>query len=168
MVFGPLTPWIALGAVLALVSSFIYGHHVGASGERDRAKAAYAESLERAVEQAHVIAKQDAEISEYYEKWRTRTVVQVKEVTSGITEDCSKCGIGPDALGLLNSARGYTGKAAPHSGKPDSTVPTTPAPDFGQIPGFSQPLIGNQPRVLRLRHETQLIGGRGEAQGESA
>lgn len=41
MLFGPFTPWLALGSLVALIGSYFYGHHAGGTScERDHQTAA--------------------------------------------------------------------------------------------------------------------------------
>ena len=150
----------ALGAVALAAAVGGGGYWLRHTGylacERDH-RAALAESLQRGIEQAQEIARQDAEVSEYYERWRTREVnrwhVQVEEVTRDISIDCTRCGISPDGLRALNDIRKPGPFAAdpgqPHGGVPAPDAATErPAPGARGIPG------PGQPHVQRLRHET--------------
>lgn len=155
---------VLLGAVVISGGTYLLGRSHGAGVCELAHKAELAESLQRGIEQAQDIARQDAEVSEFYERWRTRTVTKVEEVTREITPDCARCGVGDNGLRLINEARGY-GPSASHPGQPDGTVPSAPPGGVGQAPGVGRPLVGNQSNVLRLRHETSLAHGVGEAQG---
>lgn len=131
----------------------------------DKHRVALAESIERATAQATQIALQDAEVSEYYEKWRTQIVVRnvVEEVTREIPADCMRCGIGPDGLRKLNEIR--AGKVPANPGKPDSGVPAPASPYDGLTPGARWLLSPGQPSLQRLREETETLGGTMQGEG---
>lgn len=124
-------------------------------------QASMAEHLQRGIVQAQAIARQDAEISEYYERWRTREVqrwhVQVEEVTRDITPDCAQCGLSPDGLRTLNDLR-KPGPVAPDPGQPDGRVPAPDADTQPLAPGFRGIPGTGQPHVQRLRGTPQGAG----------
>jgi hypothetical protein len=131
----------------------------------DKHRIALAESIERATAQAHQIALQDAEVSEYYEKWRTQVIVRnvVEEVTREIPADCMRCGIGPDGLRKLNEIR--SGPLPTDATKPDVGVPAPASPYDGLTPGTRWLLGPGQPSLQRLRHEAQAVGGTCRSEG---
>lgn len=169
----PLNPFAirAMGAV-AVACAFVGGgywlRHTGyLACERDH-RADFAESLQRGIEQAQEIARQDAEVSEYYERWRAREVerwhVQVEEVTRDIPTDCTKCGLSPDGLRALNDLR-RPGTAATAPGQPDSGMPTPDAAPQSAPPGPRGLYGPGQPHVQRLRGPAQSPGGASQDAG---
>lgn len=128
----------------------------------EKNRAALAEHLQRGIEQAQVIAKQDAEVSEYYERVRTRIETQIitvrDEVAHEVPADCLKCSLSPVGLQRLNDAlRGVRTPAADPK-QPDGPVPGTSAPPRWQLPGGVRPLGDDRPALLKLRGETQFAG----------
>lgn len=157
---------LRLVGVVALVAALGGGvywiRHTGyLACERDH-RAALAESLQRGIAQAQEIARQDAEISEHYERWRTKEVerwhVQVEEVTRDIPVNCAQCGLSPDGLRALNDLR-RPGTAAPAPSQPDSGMPTPDAAPQSAPPGPRGLYGPGQPHVQRLRGPTQGLGG---------
>lgn len=123
-------------------------------------KAALAEHLQRGIEQARIIAKQDAEVSEYYERIRATTETKIvnvrQEVTREVPADCLKCSLSPDGVRLLNDYLRGVRPSTSDPAKPDGGMPTPPARDGWQFPGGSRPLGYGGSALLRLRSETQL------------
>lgn len=163
----PLRAWLYLAAVVAITAGLWGGYrHVVGIGrddcERDHA-ASLAASIERATAQANQIAVQDAAVSEYYEKWRTRVVVQTESVTHEIPPDCRQCGLGPNGLQLLNSIR--RGESAPDAGQPDGGMPAAPVTPNGFTPGAGRELRPGQPHVQRLRQEASIALGSRQGEG---
>ena len=154
-----------LGIVVALTAAYQVVWHRGYDAAELEHQAALAESLQRGLEQAQEIARQDAEVSEYYERLRTRTLTKVTEVTREIPASCQSCGIGPAGLRLINEARGYESPAADAPVQPDGGLPPATTDRNGQAPGFGRPLTHDQPRVFRLRGEAPLAGGAGQGAG---
>ena len=174
MLSSLLTSPLALRLVGAAVLAAVLGwgaysiRHSGVAQCEAEHQAALAGHLQRAAEQAAEIARQDAEVSEYYERWRTREVerwhVQVEEVIRDIPTDCTKCGLSPDGLRALNDLR-RPGTAAPAPSQPDSGMPTPDAAPQSAAPS-PQHLDGSgQPTVQRLRGPTQGLGGADQDEG---
>ena len=124
-----------------------------------------AEHIERAQAQAHQIAMQDAEISQYYEVWRTRTVTKTEEVIREIPAECARCAISARGMQLLNAARSEPHQPAPDTRQPDNALPPAAAPGAGDSAGIGVPLTDRRADVLRLRDETQTADAGGEIAG---
>lgn len=150
---------------LALAGLVGWGAYALRAAGRDACEtehqASMAEHLQRGIEQAQAIARQDAEISEYYERWRTREVqrwhVQVEEVTRDIPPNCAQCGLSPDGLRTLNDLR-KPGPVAADPGQPDGRVPAPDADTLPPAPGARSLPGTGQPTVQRLRHEASAAG----------
>lgn len=153
-------------AVLAAVGAAWWGY--SAIWNRGHAacelahQAALAASLERGLEQAREIARQDAEVSEYYERWRTHTETRLltirEEVAREVPADCRTCALTADGLRLLNEALRGVRAAPADPGQPDGGVPGPAAPPRWQLPGGVRPLGDDRPALLKLRGETQFAG----------
>lgn len=164
---SPLARYIGIALAVAGLCWWGYmaiGNRFTAACERKH-QLALAESIERATTQAHQLALQDAEVSEYYEKWRTQVIVRnvVEEVTHEIPADCMRCGIGPDGLRKLNEIR--SGSIPTDAAKPDVGVPAPASPYDGITPGTRWLLGPGQPSLQRLRHEAQAVGGASQGEG---
>jgi len=122
-------------------------------------QAALAESLERGLAQAREIARQDAEISEYYERWRTRTETRLltirEEVAREIPADCRTCALTPDGLRLLNEALRGVRAAPADPDQPDGGVPGPADPGKWQLPGGRRPSGFGGPPLFQLRGPAQ-------------
>ena len=164
---SPIAKYLGIALAIAGLCWWGYlaiGSRFTAACERKH-QLALAESIERATAQAAEIAMQDAEVSQYYEKWRTKVIVRnvVEEVTREIPVDCMRCGIGPDGLRKLNEIR--AGKVPADPSQPDSGVPATTSPYDGLTPGARWLLSPGQPSLQRLRHEAQTLGGTSQGEG---
>ena len=174
MLSSLLTSPLALRLVGAAVLAAVLGwgaysiRHSGVAQCEAEHQAALAGHLQRAAEQAAEIARQDAEVSEYYERWRTREVerwhVQVEEVIRDIPTDCTKCGLSPDGLRALNDLR-RPGTAAPAPSQPDSGMPTPDAAPQSAPPSPRGLYGPGQPHVQRLRGPAQSPGGASQDAG---
>jgi len=161
--------YVRLGIAAAL--AFIVGYGVwairdsGVQACEQKHAVVLAESIQRAAAQARALALQDAEVSEYYEKWRTKVIVRnvVEEVTREIPADCMRCGLGPDGLRKLNEIR--RGDTPADARKPDVRMPTPASPYDGLTPGARWLLSPGQPHVQRLRDETQASDPAGQSEG---
>lgn len=151
---------LSIGIAIALGTGYWMVRHGGyVACERDH-KAAYTENLERAIKQAQDIAKQDAEITEYYIKTRTKTIVTqipVEITNAPITSDCT---IGPDGLRLINDARALSADANPKGAT--GGMLSAPANPDGGIEGLGIPFVPNVPQLRRLQGEAKGAGGSGE------
>lgn len=150
--------WAILGGVVVVtllcVSAYRAIYSSGVDSCEGRHAIALVEHIERAQTQAREIALQDAEFSETYEKFRTRYITKVEEVTREIPADCATCRISPNGLSLINAARAGGLPMAPSTSKPDATVPpVTPAPN-GDVPGVRWRKFDGHTSVQRLRGET--------------
>jgi hypothetical protein len=152
--------YLKLGVAVALTAVLAYGvwaiRDSGVQATEQKHKAALAEHIQRAASQAHQIAMQDAEVSEYYEKWRVKTVVKTETITNEIPADCRTCTLSPAGLLLLNSAiRG--GPASPDSGKPNGGMSPNTTPNNGLVPGSNRGASCCERGVQRLRYAPQVI-----------
>lgn len=158
---------LALGAIA--VGWFVVDRLDGRGYARCEAdhKDALAESLQRGLEQAQEIARQDAEITGAYEVWRTRYITKLQtapqEIADEVHPDCTGCGLSPDGLRALNAIR--QGAVAPSPGTPQGGLPTPQTFGDGPLPGTRGIPGQGQPHVLRLRGEAQSPGGRGAEEG---
>lgn len=154
---------IAFGAaVFAIAGAGLYIRHTGYAACEEAHRAKLAEHLQRGIEQAQVIARQDAEVSEYYERVKTRIETQIitvrDEVAHEVPADCRTCALNPLGLQRLNAAlRGLRTPAADPE-QPDGPVPGATAPPRWQLPGGVRPLGDDRPALLKLRGETQFAG----------
>lgn len=120
---------LAIGAIACVGGAYIAGRGHGAVACEQKHKAALAESLQRGLEQAQAIAREDAEITEHYLEWRTRYVTQLQTVPQEITNappTAADCDIGPDGLLVINRARSLS-----HGAGAEGTAPAVPAPAPG-------------------------------------
>lgn len=154
----------ALGIIVALSAAYHVVWHRGYNAAELEHQSALAESLQRGLEQAQDIARQDAEVSEYYERLRQKTIVKVEEVTREIPANCAQCGIGSNGLRLINEARGHDSPPADAPVQPDGGLPPATQDRNGQAPGFGRPLAPHEPRLLRLRGEASPVGEAGQGQ----
>lgn len=165
----PMGKWVygLAGCALAAGLSFGVGYwRGGVACERDQ-QADLAEHLQRGIEQATQIAREDAAISERYEVERIRYITQfqtrVDEVTREIEPDCMRCGIKLDGLRALNALR-FGGAYATDTGQPHGGVPAPSPHHDGVVPRSGRGIGAGQPHLLRLRLETQIPGRGGEAE----
>lgn len=158
---------LALGALAAVGVAYSWAFGRGRDACETDHQAALAESLQRGLEQAQDIARQDAEITGAYEVWRTRYVTKLQtapqEIADAIQPDCTGCGLSPDGLRALNAIR--QGAVAPSPGTPQGGLPTPQTFGDGPLPGTRGIPGQGQPHVLRLRGEAQSPGGRSAAEG---
>lgn len=125
-------------------------------------QARLAEHLQRGIEQAQVIARQDAEVSEYFERWRTeqqtKIITVVEEVTREIPADCRTCALTPAGLRKLNDAlRGMPATPADPE-QPDSRVPAPANPGRWQLPGGGRAPGDVWPSLRIMRDPAQPAG----------
>lgn len=151
---------LAVGAALA-VAGWAYSSIWDKGYARCEAQhtAKMVEHLQRGLEQAQAIARQDAEVSEYYERERVRIETQIitvrDEVAHEVPADCRTCALNPLGLQRLNAAlRGLRTPAADPE-QPDGGVPGATAPPRWQLPGSLRPLGDGRTHVLKLRGEAQ-------------
>ena len=162
--FSPLGGGILAALALAALAAWA-AHALRAAGDaacETRHRADLAAHIQRAAEQARVIAKQDAEVSEYYERWRTKIeahVITVKEeVAREIPADCRTCSLTPDGLRRLNDALRGVPPPASDSNQPDGGVPAPAKPERWQLPGGGRPLGADGPSLRKLRSPAQPAG----------
>ena len=163
---SPIAKWLGAFIGLAAVLAWAYQAIDARAVARCEGKhaIALAEHIQRAQAQATEIALQDAEISESYEIWRTRTVTKVEEVTREVPADCATCRLNPRGLSLLNAARSGVLPMAPDPGQPETTLPpAAQAPNRGDAGTGGRGLDGRTD-VLRL-HGAALATDPG-SQGE--
>lgn len=159
---------LALRALAALAVAGLVGwglYAVRASGREAcevEHQARLAEHLQRGLDQAQTIARQDAEISEYYERWRTeqqtKIVTVVEEVTREIPADCRTCALSPAGLRRLNDALRGMPAAPADPEQPDSRVPAPANPGRWQLPGGGRTPGADGPSLRQLRGPTQPAG----------
>ena len=152
------SPAVWIGALIGVAALCAWAYQTIDSRAVARCEGKHAIALaghiQRAQAQATEIALQDAEISESYEVWRTRTVTKVEEVTREVPADCAACRISPVGLSLINAARGGGLPMAENPGQPDVALPTPPAaPNRGDAGTGGRSLDG-RPGLLRLQGET--------------
>jgi hypothetical protein len=151
LVAGAVAAAVVLGAVWG------HGYWRGRDGANRAWEESFRESVTRAVEQANAIAKQDAEVSEYFEKWRTRYVTEYENVnvTEHIPPDCNRCVINPVGLGLLNNARrADVSESTPSTGKFDYSLPRPPSSNHWLLPRNQPEPPANDRSVPNMSGET--------------
>ena len=137
--------------------------------ERDT-QAALAEHLQRAAEQAQDIARQDAEISEYYERVRTRIVhtepkiIEVVKHAKNADADPT-CHLSDAELGLLNEARGYGGDQTTDPSQLQGVMPRAATPDVQAPQRREVTPLSHGPVIQRLRGEDGAPGWGREREG---
>ena len=150
LVPGSLGLWA--GLALGVVGLCFYSYRVGVEACETEHKAALAEHLLRAQEQAREQAIQDAEIAFDH----IRTVQQIRtvektltvEVQSEIPTDCRACAVAPRARGLLNDALSGLSFAAPDSSQPPRPVPPPESAPHRELPGNHWQGSGGISKVL--------------------
>ena len=126
---------------MALSAAYHVVWHRGYNAAELEHQSALAESLQRGLEQAQDIARQDAEVSEYYERLRQKTIVKVEEVTREIPANCAQCGIGSNGLRLINEARGHDSPPADAPVQPDGGLPQLPKIETDKLPDLAGHLL---------------------------
>ena len=162
---------VAVGAVLAVWFAYSWAESRGYARCELEHKAALAESLQRGLEQAREIAKQDAEIVESREIVRTRIVhlmPMVEEIKNEArtADDVAECQLSDDALRMLNESRGYFTDSTPadKSGVVEG-LPSAPKADIKAPQRRGGTPLHGGPAVHGLRISTSLSGGSRESAG---
>lgn len=143
----------ALGLAVAAGSLYMVVDHRGYARCQREHQVALAAHIQRAQAQAVEIALQDAEISESYEIWRTRTVTKVEEVIREIPADCAACRLSPNGLSLINAARSGGLPSAQNPGQPDAALSAPPSVENRNVPGIRRGNIDGHTSVQRLQGE---------------
>lgn len=117
-------------ATISLLAAFIggvyaYAYHSGYKRATDAASAEKLESVERAIEQAEAIAKQDNEIATAAlvaaEKTRTITRTIIQKVRQNAQANPITCNIGAERMRFIKSA--ISNQEPTNSGQPDYSLP---------------------------------------------
>ena len=161
--------WAGIGGVVVITLLCVFAYRTvydsGVDACEGRHAIALVEHIERAQTQAREIALQDAEFSEAYEKFRTRYITKVEEVTREIPADCASCRISPNGLSLINAARAGGLPMASDTSKPNATMPPiTPAPN-GDVPGVRWRKFDGHTSVQRLRGDALVTDPSSEGTG---
>lgn len=161
---------VLLGAVFIAGGTYLLGRGHGADACEQRHKAALAESLQRGIEQAQDIARQDAEVSEFYQQTRTRIIHTEPKIIEVVkhaktADDTPACHLSDDEFRLLNEARGYGPSGPDNPGGVQGAVPHSPAPDIKAPQRREVTPLSHGPRLQRLRGEDAATGWGGQRSG---
>lgn len=127
-----LNPWVILGVIAALSASHTYVYHLGGKHQKNANNTEKLVAVQRAIEQAQAIAKEDAAISEETAKttteirWRTRDRIIEDRKHATAKPLPAECVLSDDRLRNINNA--LSGKPT-DPGEPDYTLP--PAAKIG-------------------------------------